>query len=180
MAVKFEVATFAGGCFWCTEGIFQRLKGVKTVVSGYAGGNIDNPTYEEVSSGETGHAEAIQITFDPSVISYKDLVYVFLKTHDTTTKDRQGNDVGTQYRSALFYHDEKQKMIAEETIKTLDQEKIYSSPIVTEVLPFKNFFKAEGYHQNYYNNNPDKMYCKLVIDPKIKKLEEVMPEFLKK
>ena len=180
MAVKFEVATFAGGCFWCTEGIFQRLKGVKTVVSGYAGGNIDNPTYEEVSSGETGHAEAIQITFDPSVISYKDLVYVFLKTHDPTTKDRQGNDVGTQYRSALFYHDEKQKMIAEETIKTLDQEKIYSSPIVTEVLPFKNFFKAEGYHQNYYNNNPDKMYCKLVIDPKIKKLEEVMPEFLKK
>ena len=175
-----EVATFAGGCFWCTEGIFQRLRGVKEVVSGYSGGEKENPTYEEVSSGVTGHAEVIQITFDPTKISYKDLLYVFFKTHNPTTLNRQGNDVGTQYRSVIFYHDEGQKKVAQDLIKSLESQKVYESPIVTEVVVFKNFYKAEDYHQNYYNENPDKMYCKLVIDPKIKKLQEDLGQYLEK
>lgn len=167
-----ETATFAGGCFWCTEAIFQRLKGVKSVLPGYSGGHVENPTYEQVSSGNTGHAEAIQIKFDTQEISYEDLLDVFFKTHDPTTKNRQGADVGPQYRSVVFYHDEKQKLAAEKFIKTIPN-------AVTEVEPFDAFYAAEDYHKNYYNNNKNAGYCMLVIDPKIKKLQENFSDMLK-
>lgn len=171
-----EKATFAGGCFWCTEAIFQRIAGVKKVVSGYAGGKMDNPSYEAVSTGGTGHAEAIQITFDPKKVTYADLLYIFFATHDPTTFNRQGADVGTQYRSAIFYENDAQKMEALSAIEK-EQEK-RNEPIVTEVVPLDSFYEAEDYHQNYYNNNPDKIYCKLVIDPKIKKLERNYKKYL--
>jgi peptide-methionine (S)-S-oxide reductase len=173
-----EIATFAGGCFWCTEAIFQMLKGVKKVISGYCGGDMDNPSYDQVSSGITHHAESIQITFDPKIIKYKDLLYVFMKTHDPTTLNRQGHDVGTQYRSAIFYHSDSQKKAAETAIA--DMQKENQNNIVTEVLPFQQFYEAEDYHQNYYNNNKDKPYCMLVIDPKIKALKKEFKSFLKK
>lgn len=172
-----EKATFAGGCFWCTEAIFQNIKGVSEVVSGYSGGEMENPSYEQVSESNTGHAETIQLTFDPRVVGYKDLLYIFFKMHDPTTKDRQGSDVGSQYRSVVFYHDEQQKKEAEEAIK--DFQKEYLSPIVTEVLPFKNFYKAEGYHQDFYDHNKNTPYCKLVIDPKIEKLKKNFGKYLK-
>ena len=165
---KLEVATFVGGCFWCTEAIFKRIKGVESAISGYSGGKIENPTYEQVCSGSTGHAEAIQIEFYPKIISFEESLEVFFKLHDPTTLNRQGNDVGTQYRSAIFYHDEKQKTQAEKA--KLKMQKDYKGKIVTEIVPFSNFYKAENYHQNYFENNKNTPYCKVVIDPKIQKL----------
>jgi peptide-methionine (S)-S-oxide reductase len=163
------IATFGNGCFWCTEAIFQQLKGVKTVLPGYTGGQIKNPSYEAVCTGTTGHAEAIQITYDPKVISYRALLDVFFYTHDPTTLNRQGNDVGTQYRSAIFYHDDQQKNIAEEMISQLTSEKVYDDPIVTEVSKIDVFYEAEDYHKNYYNNNKNQGYCRAVINPKLDK-----------
>lgn len=165
-----EKATFAGGCSWCTEAIFKRLKGVGDVLPGYAGGTVEHPTYEHVCSGNTGHAEAIQITFDPSVISYEKLLDVFWHLHDPTTLNRQGNDTGPQYRSVIFYHSEKQKDIAEQSKKKIESLGTYKDVIVTKIEPFTNFYKAEEYHQNYYDRNKDYPYCQYVIDPKIKKL----------
>jgi len=175
-----KLATFGTGCFWCTEAIFERLVGVESVVSGYSGGEVFNPTYEQVCSGNTGHAEVCQIEYDPKVISFDELLEVFWKTHDPTTLNRQGNDVGTQYRSAIFYHDDRQKEIAESYIAKLDSEKIYSNPIVTEVTPFKNFFPAEKYHQDYYRNNTFQGYCAFVITPKLEKFEKIFKDKLKK
>lgn len=172
-----KIATFAGGCFWCTEAIFKNIRGVKKVESGYSGGKVNNPSYELVSTSSTGHAEAIQVTFEPKIVSYDDLLYLFLKMHDPTTKDRQGADVGTQYRSVIFYRDENQKSKAEKAIKKAQKD--YDKKIVTELLPFKDFYKAEDYHQDYYKKNPDKMYCKLVIDPKIEKLKKNFGKYLK-
>lgn len=167
---KYDKATLAGGCFWCTEAIFKKLKGVEEVVSGYSGGDVDNPSYEQVSSGTTNHAEAIQITYDPKLISYEKLLEIFFKLHDPTTLNRQGNDVGTQYRSAIFYHDENQKEIAQKMKKHIDESGMYSDPVVTKIEPFKNFFKAEDYHQDYYQRNSSQPYCQIIIDPKIQKL----------
>lgn len=172
-----EKATFAGGCFWCTEAIFKRLRGVKSVKAGYSGGDEENPSYEQVSAHSTHHAEAIQIEFDPTEISYDDLLYVFFGTHDPTTMNQQGADVGEQYRSAIFYHSEEQKKKAEEAIKKY--QKNYKDKIVTGVVPFKNFFEAEDYHQDYYEKNKSAGYCRAVIDPKIKKLQENFKEYLK-
>jgi peptide-methionine (S)-S-oxide reductase len=174
-----EVATFGAGCFWCVEAVFQRLKGVEKVVSGYAGGHVENPTYRQVCGGNTGHAEAIQIHFDPSQVSYEKLLEILWKTHDPTTVDRQGNDYGPQYRSVIFYHNEDQKRLAEEYKKKLDEAKIWSDPIVTEITPFTNFYPAEDYHQNYYNQNSSQPYCSFVIRPKIEKLEKVFAENLR-
>jgi len=169
-----EIATFAGGCFWCTEAIFQRLKGVMRVVSGYSGGDLPagggSPTYEDVSTGATGHAEAIQIEFDPQTITYGKLLEIFFHLHDPTTVNRQGNDVGTQYRSVIFYHSEEQKTEAEKVLKQIEEEHIYPDPIITQIVPFESFYKAEADHQNFYNNNPDYGYCRVIIDPKLKKL----------
>ncbi len=165
-----EIATFAGGCFWCTEAIFQRLKGITSVVSGYSGGEMENPDYETVSEGTTGHAEAIQVEFDPSIISYEKIVEIFFHLVDPTTLNRQGNDVGTQYRSAIFYHNDEQKNAAEKVRKQIEDEGVYKDPIVTDIVPFEKFYKAEDYHQNYYNNNKEAGYCRVIIDPKIKKL----------
>lgn len=168
-----EKATFGGGCFWCTEAIFKRVKGVTEVISGYAGGKRENPKYEQVSSGATGHAEAVQLTFDPQIISYEHLLDIFWATHNPTTLNQQGADLGTQYRSVIFYHNEKQKEIAEKSKEKIEKEHMYDNPVVTEIIPFDKFYTAEQYHQNYYeqnkNSNP---YCSLVISPKIKKLLE--------
>lgn len=177
---KTEVATFGEGCFWCTEAVFQRVKGVIKVESGYSGGSVPNPTYEAVCTGKTGHAEVSQITFDPSVVSYSELLHVFFKTHDPTTLNRQGNDVGTQYRSVIFYHNDEQKKLAEQIKQELTAAKIWDDPIVTEVSPFKKFYKAEDYHQNYYNNNSNKPYCSFVITPKLEKFEKIFKDKLKK
>ena len=163
------VATFGNGCFWCTEAIFQQLKGVESVYPGYTGGSVKNPSYREVCTGTTGHAEAIQIKYDPSVINYRELLDIFFYTHDPTTLNRQGNDVGTQYRSAIFYHDEEQKAAAEEIISQLTSEKVYDDPIVTEVTPMDVFYMAEDYHKNYYLNNKNQGYCRAVINPKLDK-----------
>lgn len=179
MGKNLEVATFGGGCFWCTEAIFKRLKGVESVMSGYSGGKRENPMYEHVTTGATGHAESIEIKFDPNIISFKDLLKVFFATHDPTTKDRQGNDMGTQYRSVIFYHDDSQREEAEKYIEEMEREKAYENPIVTEVSPFENFYKAEDYHQNYYDNNKSYPYCSVVIGPKIKKLMEKFGEKVK-
>lgn len=170
-------AYFAGGCFWCTEAIFEGLKGVRKVTSGYAGGVSKDPKYSDVSSGSTGHAEAIEIEYDPNEISYENLLYVFLKTHDPTTLNRQGADEGTQYRSVIFYKTVEEKKAIEKQIKLAQKD--YPSPIVTEVTKLGEFFPAEDYHQDYYKNNPDKMYCKLVIDPKIEKLKKEFKIYLK-
>jgi len=174
-----EVATLAGGCFWCTEAMFDQLKGIIEVESGYSGGKIANPSYEDVCTGETGHAESIQITFDPTVVSYADLLRIFLTTHDPTTLNRQGADVGTQYRSAIFYHNPEQERVAREVIKEFEQSKIWKKPIVTEVLPYKEFYKAEDYHQEYYAKNSRQPYCRVVIEPKIAKLREHYRDRLK-
>ena len=170
MGENLEVATLGGGCFWCTEAVFQRLRGVESVVSGYAGGDMENPDYSAVSSGQTGHAEVIQIHFDPKVISYENLLEVFFATHDPTTMNRQGNDVGPQYRSVIFYHDEKQKQAAE---------KMIAPPIVTELKPFEHFYKAEDYNQNYFNQNSGNPYCTIVISPKLEKLKQKFSDKLK-
>ncbi|HJU34686.1 MAG TPA: peptide-methionine (S)-S-oxide reductase MsrA [Nitrososphaera sp.] len=166
----FEIATFANGCFWCSEAIFKRLRGVKSVLPGYSGGLVKNPTYDEVCTGKTGHAESIQIKFDPKVISFERILDVFWHTHDPTTLNRQGSDVGTQYRSAIFYHNQKQKESAEKSKKELEQEGVYKGSIVTEISPFSNFYVAEDYHKNYYDNNQDAPYCRFIIDPKVSKL----------
>jgi peptide-methionine (S)-S-oxide reductase len=164
-----EQATFGGGCFWCTEAVFQNLKGVSKVVSGYMGGHKENPSYDDICTGESGHAEIIQIDYDPGQISFEDLLLVFFKTHDPTTLNRQGNDVGTQYRSVVFYENQEQKIAAENMIDQLDKEMIFESPIITEVTPISKFYEAEDYHQNYFNNNANKGYCAYVIQPKLVK-----------
>jgi len=174
-----ETATFASGCFWCTEAIFQNVKGVTQVVSGYMGGHVKNPTYKEVCSGLTGHAEVLQVTFDPAVVSYVELLEIFWKTHDPTTLNRQGADVGTQYRSAIFYHTEEQKALAGKYLKELTDAQVYDQPIVTEITPASVFYKAEDYHQNYYNLNGNVPYCAYVITPKVEKFKKVFKEKLK-
>ncbi|MCS6832617.1 MAG: peptide-methionine (S)-S-oxide reductase MsrA, partial [Flammeovirgaceae bacterium] len=172
MQTKTEVATFGAGCFWCVEAVFQRLKGVEKVVSGYSGGAIPNPTYEQVCTGTTGHAEVCQITFNPDQIRFEELLEVFWQTHDPTTLNRQGNDVGTQYRSVIFYHTPQQKEIAEKYKKSLDASGVFSKPIVTEISPFTAFYPAESYHQNYFNNNPYQPYCRFVVQPKVDKFKK--------
>jgi peptide-methionine (S)-S-oxide reductase len=176
--VTLEKATFAAGCFWCTEAIFKRIRGVKKVISGYAGGETENPTYENVHNKDTNHAESIQISFDPNKISYKDLLYIFWRTHDPTTLNKQGADVGTEYRSIIFYHNEKQKLLAEKTKRSA--QKLYDNPIVTEIVPLKNFYEAEAYHQDFYKRNKSAPYCRIVIDPKIQKLQKNFKKYLKK
>jgi peptide-methionine (S)-S-oxide reductase len=173
------IATFGSGCFWCTEAVFQRLKGVHSVVSGYSGGTVKNPTYQQVCTGTTGHAESIQVTYDPAVVSYEELLEVFWQTHDPTTQDRQGNDVGPQYRSVIFYHTDEQKRLAAEYKKKLDNSGAFDAPIVTQIVPFTEFFPAEDYHQNYYNQNSQKSYCRVVIGPKLAKLKKVFHGKLK-
>lgn len=176
---KKEIATFAAGCFWCTEAVFQRVNGVDKVVSGFTGGNIKNPPYREVVTGRTGHAEAIQMEFDPSEISYRDLLYIFFTTHDPTTLNRQQNDVGTQYRSAVFYHSPEQKETAEKVIEELEKDKTFSDPIVTEIKPAGAFYEAEQEHWDYYNQNRNQPYCRVIIDPKIEKLKRKFEDKLK-
>jgi peptide-methionine (S)-S-oxide reductase len=175
-----EKATFGSGCFWCTEAIFDRVSGVYSVTSGYSGGKVDNPTYEAVCTGSTGHAEVVQIDYDPEEISYDELLEIFWKTHDPTTLNRQGADVGTQYRSVIFYHNDKQKEIAESYKKQLDHSGAWDKPIVTEITKLDKFYKAEEYHQEYYEKNPYQGYCSFVIAPKLDKFEKVFKEKLKK
>lgn len=167
---ELETATLAGGCFWCTEAVFQRVKGVEKVISGFSGGNIKNPPYREVVTGRTGHAEAVKIDFDPNKITYKELLQIFFATHDPTTLNRQQNDVGTHYRSAIFYHSEKQKEEAEQVVKNLEEEKVFSDPIVTEIREAGPFYEAEQEHHEYYNQNRNQPYCRVIIDPKVQKL----------
>ncbi|MFW9926317.1 MAG: peptide-methionine (S)-S-oxide reductase MsrA [Candidatus Thorarchaeota archaeon] len=167
-----EIATFGAGCFWCTEAVFQQLKGVESVVSGYSGGHVDNPTYKQVTTGTTGHAEVTQISFDPEIIGFEELLEVFFTTHDPTTLNRQGNDAGTQYRSVVFYHNEEQREIADRMKSELSEKRVWKNPIVTEIVPLKKFYPAEDYHQNYYRNNPNEGYCRFVIKPKLDKFEK--------
>lgn len=176
---KTEVATLANGCFWCTEAIFQQLNGVNSVTPGYSGGKRKNPSYEQVSTGVSGHAEAIQIEFDPTIISYETLLDVFFHTHNPTTLNQQGNDVGTQYRSAIFYHDGTQKASAEKVLRAVAAEGIYSDPIVTEITKFESFYPAEDYHKNYYKNNKNAPYCQFVIEPKLEKFWEKYANLVK-
>ena len=176
---KTDTAVFGTGCFWCTEAVFQRLDGVVKVTSGYSGGHVVNPTYEEIGNGNTGHAEACRIVFDTSKVSYDDLLEVFWKTHDPTTLNRQGNDVGPQYRSVIFFLDNEQKAKAEYYKDQLNKSGAFKDPVVTAIEPYKNFYSAEAYHQNYYNNNPEQMYCRFVIMPKLEKFEKVFKEKLK-
>jgi len=168
--MEMEIATLATGCFWCSEAVFNRLKGVKSVLPGYSGGKVENPSYDDVCTGRTGHAEAAQIEFNPNVISFEKLLDVFWHTHDPTTLNRQGNDVGTQYRSAIFYHNEEQREIAEKSKRELEKGGVYKDPIVTEITPFKKFYVAEDYHKKYYEQHQDAPYCRFVIEPKIHKL----------
>ena len=174
-----EVATLGGGCFWCTEAIFSQLKGVERVESGYSGGKLEYPTYEQVSTGTTGHAEVVQVTFEPDVISIKEILEIFFSTHDPTTLNRQGPDVGTQYRSVIFYHNDQQKAVAEQVIKEVVDERIWDAPIVTQVEPFKAFYEAEDYHRDYFKRHPEQTYCSVVIAPKITKLRELYLSRLK-
>ena len=175
-----ETATLGAGCFWCVEAVFDDLKSVEDVVSGYSGGHTENPTYREVCSETTGHAEVTQIKFDPNVISFKEILQVFFSVHDPTTLNRQGNDVGTSYRSAIFYHDENQKRIAEEVIKEVTEEGVYDDPIVTEVTALDKFYPAEDYHQEYFANNPNQPYCAAVVAPKVAKFRKKFVDRLKK
>ena len=175
-----QTATLAGGCFWCLEAVFDEVKGVHSVESGYAGGSKENPTYREVCSGMTGHAEVVQVKFDPNVVSYRDLLNVFFAIHDPTTLNRQGADAGTQYRSAIFYHDEDQKKTVEGLIKELNGQKIWDRPIVTEIAPLDKFYMAEDYHQEYFANNPYQPYCQAVVAPKVSKFRKHFLEMLKK
>jgi peptide-methionine (S)-S-oxide reductase len=176
---KTELATLGGGCFWCTEAVFLEMKGVKKVVPGYSGGPIKNPAYREVTTGRTGHAEVVQITFDPEVTSFSEILEVFFMTHDPTTLNRQGNDIGTQYRSAIFYHNQEQKRTAEKVIELFEQEKVYNDPIVTEVTPFEAFYLAEDYHHNYFTRNKNQPYCQFVVAPKVEKFRKIFKEKLK-
>jgi peptide-methionine (S)-S-oxide reductase len=174
-----QQATLAGGCFWCLEAVFELLQGVERVESGYCGGQTASPSYEQVCSGATGHAEVVQVTFDPTVISFRDILEVFFAMHDPTTLNRQGADVGTQYRSAIFYHTPQQKQVAEELISELNQASVWGKPIVTELTPFRTFYKAEEYHQGYYRGNSSQGYCQYVISPKVAKLRQKFAEKLK-
>jgi len=167
-----EVATLAGGCFWCLEAVYEQLRGVEKVESGYAGGHVPNPTYRQVTTGKTGHAEVVQLTYDPAVVSFRELLEVFFTIHDPTTLNRQGADVGPQYRSAIFYHDEAQRQVAEEVIREMEAAAIWDNPIVTEVSPLEAFYRAEDYHQEYYRNNPYQPYCQVVIAPKVSKFRQ--------
>lgn len=176
---KLEKATLAGGCFWCTEAVFHQLKGVHKVMSGYAGGTVANPTYEEVCSGRTNHAESVQVTFDPQIIRFADLLEVFWRSHDPTTLNRQGADRGSQYRSVVFYHDEDQKRIAIESRKKAETDGLWPDPFVTEIVPLTNFYPAEGYHQDYYRYNRNQPYCVMLIDPKLQKLKKEFDALLK-
>jgi methionine-S-sulfoxide reductase len=175
-----ETITLGGGCYWCVEAVYENLKGVKGVVSGFAGGTVENPSYEEVCSGKTGAAEVVEITYDKSITSLDEIFQVFFTVHDPTTLNRQGADVGTQYRSAIFYKNDEQKKVAQSIINELEASKVFSSKIVTSLEPFKKFYKAEDYHQNYYENNKQQPYCQMVIQPKIEKFEKVFKERLKK
>ncbi|HDR51809.1 MAG TPA: peptide-methionine (S)-S-oxide reductase [Mariniphaga anaerophila] len=178
--IQTEKATLGGGCFWCTEAVFLELKGVEKVVPGYSGGHIKNPAYREVTTGRTGHAEVIQITYNPEIVSFSEILEVFFLTHDPTTLNRQGNDIGTQYRSAIFYHTEEQKHMAEKVIALFEEEKVFDDPIVTEVTPFNAFYLAEDYHHNYFARNKNQPYCQFVVAPKLKKFREIFQEKLKK
>ncbi len=175
-----ETATLAAGCFWCVEAVFDDLKGVQDVVSGYSGGHTENPTYQQVCSEMTGHAEVVQIKFDPNELSFKELLQVFFTVHDPTQLNRQGNDVGSSYRSAVFYHSDEQKRVAEETIKEIEAEAIYDKPIVTQIAPFDVFYAAEDYHQEYFTNNPNQPYCAAVVAPKVAKFRQKFVSRLKK
>jgi peptide-methionine (S)-S-oxide reductase len=174
-----QQATFAGGCFWCTEAVFQRVRGVVSVTPGYTGGVIDKPSYEQVANGATGHAEAIQMQFDPSIVSYETLVKIFFGTHNPTTENRQGNDIGTQYRSAIFFHNQEQRMIAEKVLTGLEQTHVFKKQIITEILPASDFFEAEKYHRDYYQKNPDNPYCQAIINPKLVKLRKSYSKYLR-
>ncbi|MFH5884174.1 peptide-methionine (S)-S-oxide reductase MsrA [Halalkalibaculum sp. DA3122] len=176
---NFEQATLGAGCFWCVEAVFEELKGVKHVEAGYAGGEEQNPTYKQVASGNTGHAEVARIVYDPEVISFDQLLTVFWHTHNPTTLNRQGPDVGPQYRSAIFYHNEEQKKIAEQSMEEVDRSDLWEDPIVTEISPVKNYTTAENYHQNYYENNPNAGYCQVIIAPKLKKFRTEFSHMLK-
>jgi peptide-methionine (S)-S-oxide reductase len=180
MSNNLQTATLAGGCFWCLEAVYDEIRGVHSVESGYAGGHVDNPTYRAVCNGDTGHAEVVQVQFDPDVVSYRDLLNVFFAIHDPTTLNRQGADVGTQYRSAIFHHDEEQKRIAEELIKDLNTQKIWDRPLVTQVEKLDKFYIAEDYHQEYFANNPYQPYCMAVVAPKVSKFRKHFLELLKK
>ncbi|MFL6283597.1 MAG: peptide-methionine (S)-S-oxide reductase MsrA [Pyrinomonadaceae bacterium] len=174
-----ELATLAGGCFWCLEAVYKELRGVERVVSGYAGGHVERPSYRDVCDGTTGHAEVVQITFDPSLVSYKELLEVFFTIHDPTTLNRQGADVGTQYRSAVFYHTPEQRETAEQTIAEMEAARVWDSTIVTEVVPLDRFYPAEDYHQDYFENNPSQPYCRAVVAPKVSKFRKLFLERLK-
>ena len=176
---RIEVTTLGGGCFWCTEAVFNQLKGVEEIEPGYSGGNVENPSYEQVSTGKTGHAEVAQITFDPAAISFKEILQIFFSTHDPTSLNRQGADIGTQYRSVIFYHDDEQKAIAEQVIKEFSDEGAFDAPIVTQVEPLKKFYKAEDYHREYYKRHPEQPYCRVVIAPKIAKFRQLYLNKLK-
>ena len=180
MKSNLETATLAGGCFWCLEAVFDELKGVESVESGYSGGHTESPSYRDVCTGTTGHAEVVQVRFDPAVLSYRDLLSVFFAIHDPTTPNRQGADVGTQYRSAIFYHTEDQKLAAESLIQELDQQRIWDAPIVTEVASFEKFYLAEDYHQEYFTRNPLQPYCMAVVAPKVSKFRKHFIDRLKK
>lgn len=177
---KYEKATLAAGCFWCLEAVYQKVNGVIKVVSGYSGGKTKDPTYEEVCSDTTGHAEVVQVTFDPEVISYPEILKIFWQLHDPTTLNRQGNDRGSQYRSAIFYHNEEQKEIAGKTKKDLQESHIWPNPIVTEIVPIREFYPAEDYHQDYLNQHPGNTYCQYIVLPKVKKFEKTFQSYLKK
>ncbi len=179
MASNREIATLGGGCFWCLEAVFEQLRGVEKVESGYAGGRVPDPTYHQVCGGNTGHAEVIQVTFDPAVVSYREVLEGFFATHDPTTLNRQGADVGTQYRSAIFYHSPEQKRVAAETLAELNAAGIWDRPLVTEVVPLQTFYKAEDYHQGYYRGNPGQGYCRAVISPKVAKFRQKFAAKLK-
>lgn len=174
-----EVVTLGGGCFWCLEAVFDDLQGVTDVVSGYVGGHVANPTYEQVCNGTTGHAEVVQVTFDPRALSFRDVLAVFFSIHDPTTLNRQGNDVGTQYRSAIFYHSPEQERVAQEMIRELEAQGVWDAPIVTEVVPMSEFYPAEAYHQEYFRRNPGQPYCQVVVAPKVAKFRRTHMERLK-
>ena len=174
-----ELATFGSGCFWCSEAVFRQMKGVRSAVSGYSGGHVKNPTYKQVCGGATGHAEVVQVTFDPAEVSYPELLEVFWRSHDPTTRDRQGNDVGTQYRSVIFYHTERQKQLAERYKQKIEAAGVFRSPLVTEIVPFAEFHPAEAEHQNFFAENPRQPYCRAIIHPKLDKMRKVFKDRIK-
>ncbi len=178
--MKQDTITFGSGCFWCSQAVFERVEGVISATAGYAGGDVPHPTYEQVCTGKTGHAEVVQVVYAPQKVSLEKLLEIFWKTHDPTTLNRQGADVGTQYRSVIFYHNARQKAVAEALKKRLEEEKIWADPVVTEISPFKNFYPAEKYHQDYYRNNPSAGYCQFVITPKLEKFEKIFREQVRK